>query len=242
MKQQCLSDAEWECSRCKKIFVPTTKIRSQAITRNSQFVYCSRKCLNERRLHPESIDLFFCFGCNTYKTIDAYYKQKTSKYGISVFCKICHNFKQKIYFDNNTGQYRKVKRKAEAKRRERIGKEGMSIINKNSYYTNRENRVKSSVAYIKQRRVNDPKWNADKRRRYKKNIVVDIRDCYVRDILRLEAIPVMPETIELKREQIIMKRTLKEFKKFRKENYNESDHANVYGVQQSDEENHEGRI
>lgn len=50
------------------------------------------------------------------------------------------------------------------------------------------------------------------------------------------------EFIELKRQQIIMKRTLKEFKQWRKENENESNHTDVHGKQFTDEENHEGRV
>jgi len=52
---------------------------------------------------------------------------------------------------------------------------------------------------------------------------------YIAEKLNRSRLPVSPETIELKRQQIIMKRTLKQFKQWRKENENESNHSNVYG-------------
>jgi hypothetical protein len=66
-------------------------------------------------------------------------------------------------------------------------------------------------------------------------------DNYVRMLLRRQQqIEATPKTIELKRQQIMMKRTLKEFKKWRQEN--ESNHANVHGEQRPHETDHEGRL
>ena len=48
---------------------------------------------------------------------------------------------------------------------------------------------------------------------------------YVKDRLKACNIPITRETIKLKRREIIMKRTLKKFKKWRKEN--ESNHTDV---------------
>jgi len=53
---------------------------------------------------------------------------------------------------------------------------------------------------------------------------------------------VTPELIELKRQQITMKRNLKQFKKWREERENESDHEYVSGEQRENEENYGGEL
>jgi len=59
-------------------------------------------------------------------------------------------------------------------------------------------------------------------------------DNYVRILLRRQAqVEIIPETIELKRQQIIMKRTLKQLKEWRKEH--ESDRDVISGKQRKDE-------
>jgi hypothetical protein len=134
---------------------------------------------------------------------------------------------QSQYNDNDAARARR--RYAERERREKMGKEARSILGRKYYQNNRERLVQSGVAYIKKRRVCDPIWAAKQRKDYKARIVADLRDCYIRNILRLEGIQATPETIELKRQQIIMKRTLSEFKKWRKEREDESGYANVQG-------------
>jgi len=59
---------------------------------------------------------------------------------------------------------------------------------------------------------------------------------YVKETLIKQGLPVTPEMIELKRQQIIMKRTLKLFKKWRFEN--ESDSTDVQGKQCEDEKDY----
>jgi hypothetical protein len=96
----------------------------------------------------------------------------------------------------------------------------------------------------------DKKWlqlpiNKEKmiklKRKWNKKSILTLNDCYIKNKLKKRNIvTITPEIIELKRQQIIMKRTLNEFKKWRKEN--ESDYTDVYGKQQSHEENYEGRI
>lgn len=61
-------------------------------------------------------------------------------------------------------------------------------------------------------------------------------DKMVIPILKKQKKPITPETIEIKRQQLIMKRTLKEFKLWRKNN--ESNHTDVHGKQLKNEKNH----
>jgi hypothetical protein len=65
---------------------------------------------------------------------------------------------------------------------------------------------------------------------------------YLAQIIRANKQEATPTTIELTRQRIIMKRTLKEFKQWRKEQENESDDTDVHGKQREDEENYEGRV
>ncbi len=68
----------------------------------------------------------------------------------------------------------------------------------------------------------------------------ELKDSYIISDLRKRGEPETPEIIELTRQRIIMKRTLKQFKKWREEN--EPNHTDVYGEQFTDEEDHEGHI
>lgn len=89
---------------------------------------------------------------------------------------------------------------------------------------------KAAVKYCKEH-PEKYKWAAKNRE--------SVSDWYVRrDILKDDN--ASPEMIELVRQRIIMKRTLSEFKKWRKAN--ESNYADVYGKQCTNEENHEGRV
>ena len=96
----------------------------------------------------------------------------------------------------------------------------------NQYHRNWENKNREKVQ--------------QKCREFWMKSVSELRDSYINQRLNRQNIIISDETIELKRQQLIMKRTLKEFKKWRKEH--ESDYENVYGKQQPYEENHEGRV
>jgi hypothetical protein len=90
------------------------------------------------------------------------------------------------------------------------------------------------------------KNNRERAKLYEKkrtsNHVDNLTDAYMKKRLGQMGVVATAVNIELKRQQIIMKRTLKEFKQWRKGKENESNHADVYGIEQSDEINHEGRL
>ena len=68
-----------------------------------------------------------------------------------------------------------------------------------------------------------------------------LNDNYIKGSLRKMGIvssSVTPDLIKLKRQQITMKRNLKQFKKWREERENESDHEYVSGEQRENEENY----
>jgi hypothetical protein len=92
----------------------------------------------------------------------------------------------------------------------------------------------------------------DKRHNYKggrkycyRESIKQLKTSYVKALIRSNGIEnkdIIPEMIELKRQQIIMKRTLKQFKQWRKERENESGNTDVYGEQLTNEKDHEGHI
>ena len=77
-------------------------------------------------------------------------------------------------------------------------------------------------------------------RKWKKNNVSKLQLYYIVERLKYCGTEITPETMELKRQQITMKRTLKEFKKWRKEN--EPNNKDVHGKQQPNENNYEGQL
>lgn len=235
MKRQHPTEPIWECSRCGKMFVPNNKIRNQAIRRDSEFVYCSRNCLNLRRLHPTNSNLFFCFNCKTYKTKDQYDQHRGGKYGIQTICRDCHTKQEKYLYDKYPERYREVHRRSSAKLRKQYPQR-YKDSSKKYYLTNREKCIKRSVEYHKKHRNSES--SIKRRIRYKKRIVDELRDNYVKHILNLTGVIVTDTTLALKRQQLTMKRTLKQFKKWRKEN--EPDYSVIHGQQRTDETVNEG--
>lgn len=71
---------------------------------------------------------------------------------------------------------------------------------------------------------------------------MNITNDYVRDLLRRQKKIINNDTIELKRQQIIAVRILKELKQRRKEREDESNYTDVYGKQQPNEKNYEGQL
>lgn len=85
--------------------------------------------------------------------------------------------------------------------------------------------IRNKTEYAKKRYWENPEQFREKAR----ICVASLADSYIKSCLNTLEIAITPETIELKRQQIIMKRTLKEFKKWREEREDESGHANVQG-------------
>ena len=95
---------------------------------------------------------------------------------------------------------------------------------------------------IRRRNWEKVKINRNKKQsNHKRNSCMKLTDGYLRRKIRERKLHEPDQLeIEITRVMITMKRTLREFKKWRKEN--ESDYTDVYGKQQPYEENHEGRV
>jgi hypothetical protein len=151
-----------------------------------------------------------CRKCGEAKDADTFFYR-----GRNV-CKRCWAVKNKKWCQDNPGKMKQYNRNWKNKNREKVIQANRNWENKN------REKVKQKC------------------REFCMKSVSELRDSYINQILNLQNIIISDETRELKRQQLIMKRTLKEFKKWMKEH--ESDYENVYGKQQPNEENFEGRV
>lgn len=112
------------------------------------------------------------------------------------------------------------------------------LCNNNWGKTNKEKRKETAKKYreshkkeCKERTVAWARANKDRLNRKR---IQGLADGYVVHCMRRSSAPVTPETIELTRQRIIMKRTLKQFKEWRKEY--ESNNPDVQREQRENEE------
>jgi len=190
--------------------------------------------------HPTDPNLFWCNKCEKYKELQKFEKKKGCPFGITGRCIECASKKKREWYHDNFQRNRihinlyyknKYKNLPEnqknilrQKSRKRMAETPIEIKRhrrKESYKNNKckidmQNKIRSREA-----RANLPDW-------------------YIRINLRKQGLYITKELIELNRQQLIMKRTLKQFKKWRKDY--ESNHTNVYGEQFKNEEDHERRL
>lgn len=201
-----------------------------------------------KRQHPENLNMFWCSKCKGYKDRDKFYKCESNKLGISTYCKKCgrekHQFdyikhrekrlkQSKEYVALHPDVHRKAYRKYIQKNRDKINSRNAAYA-KERY---RHNPEKFKAKVKKYASENYEKCKARRKEKYWKNPDIfreklsksrnSLDDRYIKDKLKSLDILVIPITIELKRQQITMQRTLKQFKEWRKEH--ESSYANVHG-------------
>ncbi len=161
-----------------------------------------------KRQHPTDPNLFWCPKCKGYKLRIEFYSNKHKKNGIGGWCRSC------MYNSINKEKKAECNRIWRIKNLEQIN-ERVSI-----YRINNQEQIRRKSAIYK-------KSHRKMIRKKEKKDRIDLNDSYLKHILRLTGPEITPETIKLKRHQIIMKRTLKQFKKWRQEN--ESNCADVSG-------------
>jgi hypothetical protein len=179
-----------------------------------------------KRQHPTDPNLFWCPKCKTYKARDEFWKRSNRPSLIQAECKDC----LKKYYQEHPDAQRARGLRYSRKHPEKIKK----------WYENHRDRM---LAIGKKRRDENPHEYDEQKKEYNDRARRELLDTYIKKTLKQnKEITVTPEMIELKRQQIIAKRTLKQFQNWRKENENESNHTDVHGKQFTDEENHEGRV
>jgi hypothetical protein len=156
-----------------------------------------------KRQHPDNPELFWCPKCEGYKERGEFYKAIRSKHGITSYCK--------NHVDAAANIRKKENRTAESERRKRWRTDNSQreIRTREAYY---------GTDYWKKYRVRYREANRDIANERRREGIANVTDKYVRVKLKQADIAVTPASINLKRQQIIMKRTLKEFKKWRGEN------------------------
>ena len=168
-----------------------------------------------KRQHPDNPELFWCPKCQGYKARREFGERKASKDNVDWYCKPCNcRRSMDVYLSSDKGL-------RNARERER-----------------RKTRQEYLAAMKAWRKRNPEKHNAA-RKKIKAKSISELKDRYLTEIMRRGGLSITPETIELKRQQITMKRTLKEFKQWRGEN--ESNHTDVSGKQHTDETDYERR-
>jgi hypothetical protein len=151
-----------------------------------------------KRQHPTDPNLFRCTKCLTYKKKEEFHIDKRRMSPKSI-CKKCHNK------EPNGKNHNKSSRSSYARNKEVWA----------------ERRKEYSLAHrheTNERQNKRRKFHPEKVQEYNRRIRKNLTDYYVSHCLKRHNKPVTPQIIELKRQQIIAKRTLNEFKQWRKEN------------------------
>ena len=195
-----------------------------------------------KRQHPTDPNLFWCPRCKTYKAREEFFKKKTSKWGLAGMCKACASMAKRKYRENNPEKVKEANRKyrennlEKKKERNRKYRENNpeKVKERNRKY--RENNPEKVKEANRKYRENNPEKAKERYRKYRENDLEKAKergrkyaerltDRCITDRLKQGNLPVTPEFIKLKRQQITMKRTLKQIKQWRKEN--ESNYTDV---------------
>jgi len=166
-------------------------------------------------------NLWFCPKCKLFKERTEFYEVRPSKshpHGITGTCKKCCNKTVAAWKSRNKNKTSLYDKRSKERRKDKIKDENIK------WRTANKEHIKE---YAHKRRIEQPEHIKAMLQSWQKKVKESLADTYIRPILKKLDIPITPETIELKRQQITMKRTLKQFKQWRKEN--ESNHTDVYG-------------
>jgi hypothetical protein len=178
--------------------------------------------------------LWWCPKCELFKERNEFYEvnpSKSSPHGITGTCKKCCGETSSAWKHRNKSKAKTYDRVSKGRRHDKI-----RIENKVWREKNRDH----LAAYSRQRRTEKPEHIKGMLQSWQKKVKESLSDVYIIPILKAQGLPITPEMIELKRQQITMKRTLKQFQK--EVGVNEPDRANGKGKQRKDEESHEGGV
>jgi len=195
-----------------------------------------------KRQHPENPDLFWCPKCEAFTNkqpngtcvpckkeyMTRYRKENKdaiAKYHRSLFAHICKECKTKFSSANKAqdtcsrkcSQKRRMKTTPKQQRTCPICGEIRDVCTI-GFYKNLapDTRCERCQARIRSKKYLPEDPESQKRRNRTK--IELLTDGYVATYLRCLQVPITPETIDLRRQQILMKRTLKKLKQWRKEN------------------------
>ena len=168
-----------------------------------------------KKQHPTNPNLFWCPKCKTFKEKGLFKVYNSRPHKISSYCRLCGNARQQEW---NRNKYKTDPAYAK---------------HKSAYHAEwQRNKCKTDPAYVKHKNACNVEWMRNKRKtdpayakrqnaliaKRKKHYTSKLKDYYLKQNLKKTGLPITPEMLELKRVQISMKRTLKEIKKWRKDN------------------------
>jgi len=141
-----------------------------------------------------------CSKCGIDKPFDQYGKAKLGKFGLRAICKACKFIQDKEWAENNRdkrsdsvrkyAKANKVKVKAAKKKWEKSNPEKHKAI---------KDRWAEKYPEVKREAAN----------KYRKKVVDKLEETYIKDKLVRQQVPITPETIELKKDIISIKRLIK---------------------------------
>ena len=240
------------CKNCGDIRIVPKWYATQGV------IFCSRRCSSAYKSKQNNTNgmLRRCSVCGKEKILNEKNWSITIKNGLIKYknpCRICINERAKIQRIKHRDKVLARLKKWHQENKEHCREYKREYaVNNPGYHKECYERSKAKPDYIIRKRTSDRKYRKAHReqvnqisRKNKKQNRAKLTDSVIRQYyveLGVNRESITHEMIELKRQQIIMKRTLKEFKQWRKEQENEPNYTNVYGEQHTDEENHEGRV
>ena len=135
-----------------------------------------------------------CIKCGDVKFIDEFCIHKSSKDGLASLCKKCAKEYNKEYWAKNKDKFKERGKEYRAKNKDKL----------------KEYRAKNKDKFKEHRAK-----NKDKFKEYKKEGTVKLSNVYVKGMLRTSGIKkhqITPELIELKKQQILLYREIKNIK------------------------------
>jgi hypothetical protein len=187
------------------------------------------------RQHPTDNNLFWCPKCKAYKPRNEFNINRSVKCGLHSPCKKCLQHPPVITKCNICGadflqprkggkrwkrcnpchviyERERSRTKARVSRSTIEGRQRRSEISKRSYLKHINERRESAKINIKEWQRKNPHKAEVLRKAYKKRVVDEARDNYLRPLLKNSGIPISDETLELKRQQLKWYRAIKQGK------------------------------
>ena len=152
-----------------------------------------------------------CSKCKEVKGLDCFNKHKRNNDGLRYKCKECENVYNSAYYNNNKEMIRERSAIWRKENEDKIkqwridNKDDLSKRHKEWVRKNPEKSKAIQARYIKK----DPEHVKSLYKKGGKKRVIEMGDKYIMGQLKSQNLPITPETIEVKREQIKINRLIK---------------------------------
>jgi hypothetical protein len=183
-----------------------------------------------------------CPQCKETKMRKMFSRNKCNPDGLSGWCKQCCEIKRLVWKEKNRPQYLESQKKYYEKNKDRLkisSKERRIKIYNDPILLAHHRELDKKARMAPHRKEHASAYSKKFAPEYNRKNRKLLLDPYVKQLLRVNNNIYDPssETIELKRQQLIMLRTLKKFKEWRKEH--ESNYEDVHGKQRENGQDNE---